>query len=59
MDKQTRSEMSKEIRLSNTGEGFFEFLLSSYAILHQVNRSNDIGIDYFGEWINKKESSNV
>ena len=51
--------MSKEIRLSNTGEGFFEFLLSSYAILHQVNRSNDIGIDYFGEWINKKESSNV
>jgi hypothetical protein len=57
----TKSIITKEIRLSHLGEGFFLSLLSEYAILHKVDGSNDIGIDYFCEWINQgnSESTNV
>ncbi|OGI34298.1 MAG: hypothetical protein A2259_05070 [Candidatus Moranbacteria bacterium RIFOXYA2_FULL_43_15] len=56
-----KSIISKEIRRCHFGEGFFLSLLSEYAILHKVEGGNDIGIDYFCEWINQEnsESTNV
>ena len=56
-----KSQVSNEAKLSRQGEGFFLSLLSKYAILHKVEGGNDIGIDYFCEWINqeKSESTNV
>lgn len=54
-----KSLITDNIKLCNKGEGFFKLLLSEYAILHQVKGGNDIGIDYFCEWINKNQSSNI
>ena len=54
-----KSKITENIKICNQGEGFFVSLLSKYAILHQVKGGNDIGIDYFCEWTNKDESSNV
>jgi hypothetical protein len=55
----SKSVISKENRLSHLGEGFFQSLLSEYAILHKVEGSNDIGIDYFCEWLNQKNSESA
>jgi hypothetical protein len=51
-------------RISKEGEGAFLSFLAKYAILHKVCTSDDMGIDYFGEWLNKVtdkslESTNV
>jgi hypothetical protein len=56
-----KSKITKEIRQCHRGEGFFLSLLSNFAILHKVEGGNDIGIDYFCEWINqeKLESTNT
>ncbi len=54
-----KSQVSKEARLSRQGEGFFLSLLSKYAILHKVEGSSDMGIDYFCEWINQYSSEST
>lgn len=38
-------------QLGNKGEGFFETLISDYAIAHKVDGSKDIGLDFLCEWI--------
>ena len=56
----TKPKITKNIQLCNQGEGFLESLLSQNVILHQVKGGNDVGIDYFCEWINTNdESSNI
>jgi hypothetical protein len=59
-----RPRISIASRISAKGEGVFQSLLSGYATLHKVNTPDDIGIDYFCEWINQVtdesfESSNI
>jgi len=56
-----KSKITKEIRQCHRGEGFFLSLLSDFAILHKIDGGNDIGIDYFCEWVNQKnsESTNI
>lgn len=51
-------------RMSKEGEGAFLSFFARYAILHKVCTSDDMGIDYFGEWLNEVtdkslESTNV
>jgi len=51
-------------RISAEGEGAFLSFFAKHAILHKVCTSDDIGIDYFGEWMNQKtdktlESTNI
>ena len=57
--KSKKSQVSNEARLSKQGEGFFLSLLSKYVILHKVEGGNDIGIDYFCEWINQERSEST
>lgn len=61
MKNNCKSTISKEIRQCHLGEGLFLSLISEYAILHKVDGGNDIGIDFFCEWINqeKSESTNI
>lgn len=54
-----KSQVSEEAKLSRQGEGFFLSLLSKYVILHKVEGGNDIGIDYFCEWINLNNSEST
>lgn len=54
-----KSRVSDEVRLSRQGEGYFLSLLSKYAILHKVDGSNDIGIDYFCEWLNQESATST
>lgn len=59
-----KSRIGVASRISAEGEGAFLSFLAKYATLHKVCTSDDIGIDYFGEWLNKitdksLESTNV
>lgn len=59
-----KSKIGVPSRTSKEGEGAFLSFLAKYAILHKVCTSDDMGIDYFGEWLNKTtdkslESSNI
>lgn len=59
-----KSRIGTASRISAIGEGVFSSFLAKYATLHKVSTSDDIGIDYFGEWLNKKtekslESTNI
>ena len=59
-----KSRIGMASRISAAGEGVFLSFLAKYATLHKVCTSDDIGIDYFGEWLNIKterslESTNV
>ena len=58
-NRQDKSIITKEIRQCHRGEGFFLSLLSEFAILHKVEGGNDIGIDYFCEWINQENSEST
>jgi len=51
-------------RINTKGEGIFQSFLSAYATTHRVKTLDDIGIDYFCEWIRQEtessfESTNV
>ena len=59
-----KSKIGVPSRTSKEGEGVFLSFLARYAILHKVCTSDDMGIDYFGEWLNKTtdkslESTNI
>lgn len=59
-----KSKIGIPSRTSKEGEGVFLSFLAKYAILHKVCTSDDMGIDYFGEWLNKAtdkslESTNI
>ncbi len=59
-----KSRIGVASRMSAEGEGAFLSFLAKYATPHKVCTSDDIGIDYFGEWLNKitdksLESTNV
>lgn len=59
-----KSKIGIPSRTSKEGEGAFLSFLAKYAILHKVCTSDDMGIDYFGEWLTKTtdksfESTNV
>lgn len=59
-----KSKIGVPSRTSKEGEGVFLSFLAKYAILHKVCTSDDMGIDYFGEWLNKTtdkslESTNI
>ena len=41
--------ISKQI--GNKGEAFFESLISNYALVHKIDGSKDVGLDFLCEWI--------
>ncbi|MBD3310965.1 MAG: DUF4365 domain-containing protein [Candidatus Magasanikbacteria bacterium] len=41
----------KTKQLGNKGEAFFESLISDYAIVHKIDGSKDVGLDFICEWV--------
>ncbi len=41
----------KSKQVGNKGEAFFESLFSDFAIIHKVDSSKDIGLDFLCEWV--------
>lgn len=38
-------------QIGNKGEAFFESLISEYAIVHKIDASKDVGLDFLCEWV--------
>lgn len=41
----------KEKQIGNRGEAFFESLISEYALVHKIDSSKDVGLDFLCEWV--------
>lgn len=41
----------KSKQIGNKGEAFFESLISEYAIVHKIDSSKDVGLDFLCEWV--------
>lgn len=41
----------KSKQTGNKGEAFFESLISEYAIVHKIDGSKDVGLDFLCEWV--------
>lgn len=49
----------KTKQLGNKGEAFFETLISNYALVHKIEGSKDIGLDFLCEWIHGEKPTQL
>ncbi len=49
----------KEQQLGNKGEAFFENLFSEHALVHKIDRSKDMGLDFLCEWVHGESPSQL
>lgn len=49
----------KSKQLGNKGESFFESLISDYALVHKIDGSKDVGVDFLCEWVHDENPTRL
>jgi len=59
MPFEANKKYTDEAKLGIRGEGFFESIISKYAIPHHIEGLKDIGIDFICQWVYKTNPTKV